>query len=417
MNYINIKETAVKWNVTVRRVQDLCKKGAIPGATRFGHAWMIPADAVKPTDGRIKQTAGATPEANNIFLMPIPRQNPFLTHTDLYNTPGTADNVIEMFKDYPEAARALEAQFEYQRGEIDKIYKEASYFLETHQGFNTTISAGIMLARCALWRGDITLWRKARRHIYEAPCKDEKDREVVNLWLAISDSAAHDTRDFPEWFKCGIFDCLPADSYGVARVFYVKYMFISAHDLAHNKIKFPNVDGLGLMRALPFIIEPMISQAKIERTIIPEIYLHLMAATTYHNLGEDQKAIPHIDKAIELCLPDRLYGALVEHRTGLDNLLDDRLATADENVLKRVRELHKQMYSGWVKIHNILLERNISGTLTAREREVAKLAAFGMSNTEIASRLHIELNSVKSYIFAAMNKVGAQKRTELGLYI
>lgn len=54
MEYITIKEAAEKWNLSVRRVQDICKENLVPGVKRFGHSWAIPADAKKPQDGRIK---------------------------------------------------------------------------------------------------------------------------------------------------------------------------------------------------------------------------------------------------------------------------------------------------------------------------------------------------------------------------
>lgn len=54
MEYITIKETAEKWNLSVRRVQDICKAEMIPGIKKFGHSWAIPVDAIKPVDGRVK---------------------------------------------------------------------------------------------------------------------------------------------------------------------------------------------------------------------------------------------------------------------------------------------------------------------------------------------------------------------------
>ena len=50
---MTIKEIAEKWGVTWRRVQTLCSQGRIPGATRFGHEWAIPADGERTTDGRV----------------------------------------------------------------------------------------------------------------------------------------------------------------------------------------------------------------------------------------------------------------------------------------------------------------------------------------------------------------------------
>ncbi len=412
MKYLNVNEAAERWSLTGRRIQELCKAGKIEGAVRFGRAWMIPEEAKKPSDRRTK--AG---KAKNDGLphLPLPKKNPCLIHTDIYSTPGTADKVCESF--CGEAEKILRAQFAYERGNIDAIYEDVQYFLRAHSGLNAVISAGILLSRCAVWKGDINLWHDARRHLFEADCKNDDDRQTLAFWVAVLDMAVRDIRDYPDWFTVGRFAHLPAESYPTARMFYAKYLFVMASDHAVGKLKLQDVDGMGLIKTLPFIIEPMLSQAKIERTLIPEIHLTLMLATVYHDIGNKDEAIKYTDRAIELCLPDRLFNPLIEYRTGLDNLLDERLALADENAVKTLKELHRQNRNGWLRIHNQLLERNISSTLTVREREVAKLASFGYKNKEIAERLHMELSSVKSFIFSAMNKVGAERRAELGLYI
>ena len=48
MEYLTVRETAEKWNLSVRTVQQLCTAGRIPGAQKFGTAWAIPAEAEKP---------------------------------------------------------------------------------------------------------------------------------------------------------------------------------------------------------------------------------------------------------------------------------------------------------------------------------------------------------------------------------
>ncbi|MDO4338913.1 MAG: AraC family transcriptional regulator [Eubacteriales bacterium] len=54
-NYVTIQEIAGKWNLSPRRVQYLCKTDRIPGAQKTGDIWLIPADASKPADMRIKK--------------------------------------------------------------------------------------------------------------------------------------------------------------------------------------------------------------------------------------------------------------------------------------------------------------------------------------------------------------------------
>lgn len=54
MDYISIAQAAEKWGLSRRRVLTLCTQGRIPGVDRLGSVWMIPCDAVKPADARIK---------------------------------------------------------------------------------------------------------------------------------------------------------------------------------------------------------------------------------------------------------------------------------------------------------------------------------------------------------------------------
>ena len=55
MNYISAKETAAKWDISQRRVATLCSEGRVVGATLVGNTWIIPYNAVKPTDARTKE--------------------------------------------------------------------------------------------------------------------------------------------------------------------------------------------------------------------------------------------------------------------------------------------------------------------------------------------------------------------------
>ena len=54
MEYLSIKQTSERWELSPRRIQVLCANGRINGAVRIGYAWAIPSDAKKPSDARIK---------------------------------------------------------------------------------------------------------------------------------------------------------------------------------------------------------------------------------------------------------------------------------------------------------------------------------------------------------------------------
>lgn len=56
--YESSAETAKRWNITDRRVRELCRNGTIAGAIQEGKLWKIPAGALKPQDGRSLRWSG-----------------------------------------------------------------------------------------------------------------------------------------------------------------------------------------------------------------------------------------------------------------------------------------------------------------------------------------------------------------------
>ena len=409
-DYIKIEEVAQLWNVTPRRVQALCADGKIEGATRFGRDWMIPKNTRKPIDGRTKAGRKEVADQRDIGL-PIPRNTPFLHMTDLYSIPGTAEKCIGALADNSEAQTLLAAEIAYSRGQIEKVYDSAYHLLFKHSGFYAVISAGMLLALCAIWRGDLNMWRQAKIHIAEAPAKTEADRDIMTLSLTAVDSILYDVSSFPEWFKVGRFEPLHKDALPAAYVFYAKYLYAVGYALATKQIQVDGIQGLSLMAMLPNTIEPMISQVAAENSLIAEIYLRMTCATVYHNSGNDEQAIYHIDRAIALALPDKLYGVLAEYVRVLARLLEQRISKVDAAVWEEVSVLYRVYNTGWSKLSGSVRGKNIATMLTPREREVAKLAAFGMKNGEIANTLHMSVSAVKQTINNVTNKTGMPRET------
>lgn len=401
MKYIGIDEAAKKWGLSKRFVQLLCAEGRIEGTTRLGRAWMIPEDAIRPVDGRTK--------AARIQLekdMPLPRKTPFLYMSDLYHTAGTADEVSASLAYNHEAQVLFEAEVAYSRGEFEKVYNSASYLLNKHSGFYAVMGVGMLLAMCAIWKGDIDLWRKAKVHISEAPAKNDNDRDAMLLAISAVDIMLYSVESFPEWFKIGCFEPLHKDAFPAAKVYYAKYLYAAGYGVATGAVKLEGVQGLSLMSMIPSTIEPLICWANERNTVISEIYLRMTCAAVYHNSGNDKDAGRHIERAIALALPDKLYGLLAEYCRVLDTLLEKHLSRIDESAWCEVKKLNKIYNEGWSRLSGAVCGKTIITTLSVKEREVAKLAAFGMSNREIADKLHLSLSVVKQAVRIVSEKSG-----------
>ena len=392
-DYITVKEAAEKWGVSTRRVQILCSQDRVKGAYRFGKSWMIPERAILPNARRTEMEK-----------LPMPRRSPFLDMTNLYNKAGGATECAEMLINRPEAHALFEAQLAYRRGEVDKVYEKARFFLSSHSGFYAILGGGMLLAQCAIWRGDLELWNEAKKHIFEAPWKTKEEREIISLSLAIIDSSVYDNKDYPEWFTMGNFEVLPADAHPAAKVFYVKYLYMTAFAIASKQIQYEGVQGLALMRMLPNTVELLITQAVVDETVIPEIFLRMSCAVAYHNSGQRERAITHIDRAIALALPDRLYGILAEYVRHFNGLLEERLILADENAARAVSELYEKYRLGWAKLSGQVRNRQIATNLTPREHEIAKLKAFGFRPKQIGEMLYLSESMVRFLITQIANK-------------
>lgn len=193
---------------------------------------------------------------------------------------------------------------------------------------------------------------------------------------------------------------LPEDSYPMARFSYLKYLAVISKN-----------------GQAPLHAKPLASECRKEGALCAEVYCRLTIASCCLEHGETDAAVKEIDRALELALPDRLYAPLAESRNNLGVILDERLSAADKEAVKTVKALDEQATTGWTELNHKLYGIVYTMSLTQQEHMAAKLAGRGLSNADIAARMHVSVNTVKRFIGAAIDKTGAQDRTELAKYI
>ena len=54
MDILTVQDASLKWGISERRITLLCSQGRINGAEKIAGAWLMPKDAKKPTDARVK---------------------------------------------------------------------------------------------------------------------------------------------------------------------------------------------------------------------------------------------------------------------------------------------------------------------------------------------------------------------------
>ncbi len=89
--------------------------------------------------------------------------------------------------------------------------------------------------------------------------------------------------------------------------------------------------------------------------------------------------------------------------------MEKRLSNIDKNLWSEVRNLYKIYNEGWATLSGTVRGRKVLTALTPKEREVAKLAAFRLSNQEITDKLHMSLPTVKQEIRTISEKSGMSR--------
>lgn len=71
MNTMTVADAAQRWGISERRIAVLCKEGRIKGAYKQGKSWVIPADAQRPADARIKSGSNIKSAYSAVLRLPV----------------------------------------------------------------------------------------------------------------------------------------------------------------------------------------------------------------------------------------------------------------------------------------------------------------------------------------------------------
>jgi DNA-binding NarL/FixJ family response regulator len=93
--------------------------------------------------------------------------------------------------------------------------------------------------------------------------------------------------------------------------------------------------------------------------------------------------------------------------------LRDRLTSAEAD-LRLARECYETMLHASCALSLPTTRRGqLFATLTPQERRIANLVALGMSNADIAARLHVSVHTVKSHVKNVLDKLWVRSRWQL----
>ena len=392
MEYLTVRETAEKWNLSPRMVQQLCTAGRIPGAQKFGKSWAIPASAERPPDSRVARRQGGEPRSGGL-----------LDHTNLMplmNTafaPGRCRETAEAMAEGPRRDIAA-AEYHYFTGRPEEAARAAEPYL-TSADMAARLSACLIYAYANLSIGEIPRARFALGELNASLAGAGALVPQFRAAAAFVASAGAVLLHLPLPEAESFLPLLPPGLRAFA-------LYVQAHYL-YLKGEYAHSAGT---------VEATLSMGASNYPI-PAIYLHLIAVMDYMSLKQTERAEAHLLTAWEIARPDDLIEGFGEHHGLLGAMLEAVIKPNWPEDFKRIIDITYRFSAGWRRVHNPLTGHDVADDLTTTEFAIAMLAARDWTTQEIAQHLKISANTVKTHISEAMRKLNVQTRKDLKQYM
>lgn len=290
---------------------------------------------------------------------------------------------------------AMRAEALLMRGEdtaAEALCHKAIYLAGSQKQDSICIAAEMTLLRIALLRGDKESFENVKKSILERAKTGTEPavKRMADLALSFVSVLTGDNVA-PEWLTD--LDQITGILYNVAIPFgvltYLRWLLSQGQDAK-----------------LLGIAQGVLPAAEQHHFLLPQVYFHLFIAIAYQRLGQKKEAEAALDCALSLALPDAIYLPFAEYGEILASLLKLKEKQFGITGLTALCRRHRL---GVEKIQ----KATMYGQLTPREREVAHLAAGGLTNRDIASRLLISQETVKATMKSIFQKLGIRSRVQL----
>ena len=142
-------------------------------------------------------------------------------------------------------------------------------------------------------------------------------------------------------------------------------------------------------------------------------YADMFRAICWMHIKEEEKMKKYIHRAMERVFQDKLWVIASEFYHSFGQHLFNEASEYGEEFLIHLEESKNGFDERLGVLRSVMVGNQIRESLTNRELSVARLAAEGIKNKEIAERLGITVNTVKYHLSNAYQKMETDDRVKL----
>ena len=338
--------------------------------------------------------------------------------------PGTADLVGRQLEHMMELYDSLvsgvsrcdqlyHAQLAFYRGEFDKAQRlllKAEGSTKKCGNIMDQICVAEYKARLAVHMGNPIMWNQSftficgmqnheDRVIREvAACMKSKIRMSIGLMSGI-----------PRWIQNGKFGAISDEGqYRLVedRVSYAAFPLVW---LTYTEYLLYDADFYRVVNSVDIASKLY----GLNKMLLYDSYLCLYKASAWSEIGDQERTDKYVRQAVKHLAPDRLWWFGADFFPTLGESVIPEIESLGEVAVRAYRKVSKEYPLKLEMIRKVMSESVFKEPLTEKEQAVARLAALGYKNEEVAEQLFISLNTVKYHLANIYKKLGIKNRVEL----
>lgn len=302
------------------------------------------------------------------------------------------------------AEHVMEAEMHYHRGdavEAEIASNRAIYAAEHANQPDIQLAALFLQARLAMTSGNLDRMKERLEQMSQVIDREKSWdlTHTVDLCRGYLYGCLRRQEDIPEWLS-------DTDGQPSPRLFFQAFGFSSMVTARAMLLRRDPLKLIGVTDQWLALVSVFPSQAAI-------IHLLICRAAAHEQAFRHERALADLTAALDAALPDSLLMPFVENSDLVAPLLPELMSRGTNH--DGMRQLVALMQKVQPKMERIvsLLSSPERPDLTERERQIAEMAAQGLSNREIGARLYITENTVKTILKNVFEKLEIKSRALL----
>jgi len=378
MKYLSAKEMAEKWGLSTRSVQYFCSCGRIPGAKNLGRQWIIPADAVRPSDSRTKSHRSTS----DTYRFPLFIFSPAYANSDTLN---------------PNEYALLSAQLKQLEGDYTKSIGICREVLSFELPCHVKIGAYYTIALCSMLLGNYYEFKNSVAAMEATASQDDPHFEDYKLMI--------DSIKRPIGWDHKIFDNINVLKLSSDALYLYQYEYLLG----------VATEGIPVSEYARHIFDALALQVSLEG-IAPLDANIRFALASIHMASSDSLAKEHVDVACDICVFHNWTSLMAKNTSFANSLIKRSLDKKASGYYKKVSDMSDRDLNNWRVIN--MQESGIYPLKVFRPIDVSMLFMIyqGLSNTQICTIMGLSVKELQNALRNCYEAANVNNRDELKKY-